>query len=309
MNTSWTPRVRDVSPQSNSYRADRSFRLTPKLVDMLSRKGVLLGEGRNRILNVAALRRSVADDQAVFNRLQMAVRGRRSFGQTREEVGEELVRAVVGRVVSDESAFVEKYPNCRDEVVAALNCLVGQSVDSRDLLSARGENAVNLFNDIFSDLRERYSDMRYKLVDAASISLGRRCLQTANFTYFDLTQADLSGSWLTQAAFVLSNLDFADLGGSHMLNGEFYKTSMRKARLVGAQIWSSFYGVDMSYADLRHSKLSGVMSDSNLTGANLRGADLSNLEINNVNLTSVKADDFTKLPPKIRKSVHQSPQI
>jgi uncharacterized protein YjbI with pentapeptide repeats len=101
-------------------------------------------------------------------------------------------------------------------------------------------------------------------------------LGTGNFTYLDLSQANLAEVSFSQAHLSGTNFTKADLSGAVLVDADLmqavlYKAVLQKAQLEGAVLREA----DLSEADLSGARLFGAdLSEAVLSGANLRGADL-----------------------------------
>ena len=101
----------------------------------------------------------------------------------------------------------------------------------------------------------------------------------------DLSEADLSGSNLSEAYLFGSNLSEADfrgskLSGAYLFGSNLSEANLREADLSDAELWGS---------DLIASDLSGAnLIASDLSGANLIGSDLRGANFTGANLTGAK---------------------
>jgi uncharacterized protein YjbI with pentapeptide repeats len=98
----------------------------------------------------------------------------------------------------------------------------------------------------------------------------------------DLSDANLSGSYLFQADLRWANLRRADLFNVHMSEVDLYKADLRQADLVAAELSSA----NLSGANLRGAYLNGAyLCKANLSRANLWEAYLRDANLKNVNLS------------------------
>jgi len=111
-------------------------------------------------------------------------------------------------------------------------------------------------------------------------------LQGANLTNAKLRSADLSrtnlqNATLTTAQLIEANLSGADLSGALLDQSYLSGADLSNARMIGARISCSLWGVHLQGANLQDADLRGAeLFRTNLTGANLAGVSLVEAKIN-----------------------------
>ena len=130
-------------------------------------------------------------------------------------------------------------------------------------------------------IRSRYNDKVLFEIKASSI---RSCLESAN----------LSGANLSDADLYRANLYGANLSGANL-----YRANLSDANLSGADL----YGANLSDADLSDADLSGAdlyganLYRANLSDANLSGADFYGANLYRANLSGANGIHWVGCPP------------
>lgn len=115
-----------------------------------------------------------------------------------------------------------------------------------------------------------------------------------DFSYANLTQANLQGASLQRANFHQAILARADLSGAHLDGANFcrtdlYETIFRKARLTGANL----QGVQLTATDLRGADLSGcTVYGISAWGLKVDGAKSTNLRVTPIDEATVTVDSL-----------------
>ena len=111
----------------------------------------------------------------------------------------------------------------------------------------------------------------------------------------DLSEADLSGSNLSEAYLFGSNLSEADFRGSNLSGAYLFGSNLSGADLSGSKLSGAYlFGSNLSEANLREADLSDAellgsdLIASDLSGANLIGSDLRGANFTGANLTGAK---------------------
>jgi uncharacterized protein YjbI with pentapeptide repeats len=119
----------------------------------------------------------------------------------------------------------------------------------------------------------------------------RRC----NLAEADLSEATLTGAYLTIADLNSADLAEATLTGAYLTGAYLTFADLKSADLTGANLSeATLYLAVLSEADLAGANLSGAnLAQADLTGANLRQANLNGANMFGANLTGVIGADFT----------------
>jgi len=128
-----------------------------------------------------------------------------------------------------------------------------------DLSGANLEGA-NLAAAILGDAQFERTNLRHACLTKAA-------LHQAKFQHADLSGADLRGAGVNNNDFSDANLVGANLSGLNLNGASFERAVLHRAKLVGTAFRGRASGIDLSYADLRHSHFGMV----DLAGARLEG--------------------------------------
>jgi uncharacterized protein YjbI with pentapeptide repeats len=117
--------------------------------------------------------------------------------------------------------------------------------------------------------------------------LAGRDLALANFSFADLSGADLERSILAGAAASEASFRGATLNGADLTYGEFAGSDLRAATLAGTDARrADFTGADLEGADLSGARLGAA----SLTSADLRSARLEGVDLSGADLAGAKVD-------------------
>ncbi len=155
--------------------------------------------------------------------------------------------------------------------------------------------------DLGFTLYQLYSTKSYQDGDLRFVSLSHNRMAGAEFASYDLSQADLSLSVLSDSDFTRAQLFGADLRGSNLANAKLTSANLAGARLVTA----SLVGANLDNAVLASVRITGRLSRASLRGANLSTSDLSGASLDGVVFDrSTVYDSWTLFPEGFDAAAH-----
>jgi hypothetical protein len=165
------------------------------------------------------------------------------------------------------------------------------------LFSAVSSCSANLaYSENFS-----YANLSYANLYGTNLSYAN--LSYANLSYANLSYANLYGTNLSNATLQNAILFGADLSNATLQNAILSNATLQNAILFGADLSNAtlqnaiLFGADLTSADLIKADLTGaILTYADLTGTDLRGSDLSDaLIVALFDFTHLKMDNRTIL--------------
>lgn len=116
--------------------------------------------------------------------------------------------------------------------------------------------------------------------DLVGVDLRNKTLFGTDFSYAQMSEADLRGAVLAQARFIGTDLSGALLKGAVLRGGNLRGANLKVADLTRADL-----SPHSASPHLPHEVQRTVLTDADLTGAKLKGADLTGVDLTNTTVT------------------------
>ena len=236
---------------------------------------ILLIQATVSYRRAVALERSVENQVEANNVLDRGNRQERLNGAI-DHLGSEstTVRLSAGYELLDLAA---SYKDLRYSIFSILCARIRESttksVYREQYKHCPSEEIQSLLNILFVDGKNLFEDL------------------SADLSHCWFRGADFSHAFLENAKLDEANFDHAKLYDAQFRNCSFFRTRLRKILCFKTMLQNS----DFDFADLRDSRLSGMMQGVSLSHAKLDGADLSHTKLQGACLThaSIKGANLT----------------